>query len=144
MSTCSFLWPSDTELSEDSLSKAKKNFCGLNTYLYIPLSFQNRIPKGSSLQRNKQKASKDKRIVLPGKEWHALSTFVAGYPPSRFTLPMLRDDLTFPQHSSWLFGFGLLKIPCSWRDSTFRLSKSSGSFELFSKNSQSQQISQGF
>lgn len=74
--------------------------CGLNTYLYIPLSFQNRIPNGLSLQRNKQKSSKDRRIVLPGKKWHALSTLVAGYLPLRFTLSLLRYDLTFLQHSA--------------------------------------------
>lgn len=58
----------------------------------------------------------------------------------RLMLSLLRDHLTFSQHLSWL----LSKTPYLWVDSTCRLSKPSGWFQLFSENSQCRQTSQGF
>lgn len=72
--------------------------------------------------------------VFPEKEWHVLFTSIyldTSFGGLHFFL--FRVNLTISQHTSWLLGFALSKIPPFGVDPTFRLSKNLGWFELFSK-----------
>lgn len=83
--------------------------------------------------------------VFPEKEWRVLFTSIhldTSFGGLHFFL--FRVNLTISQHSSWLLGFALSKIPLFGVDPTFRPSKNLGWFEFFSKNSHSHPTSQGF